>query len=99
MEVCKWCSGKDHDGEPGSVPSRCVLVLHLILQIALIKLSVSHVWVVQALPEGEAGTVVTLRVDVSQNRYEEGGRLPLRNQLPTTGLTELRRKKRRRLER
>lgn len=51
----------------------------------------SHLWVVQALPKGEAGTVVTLRVDVSQNRYKEGGRLPLRNQLPTAGLTELER--------
>lgn len=49
----------------------------------------SHLWVVQALPEGEAGTVVALRVDVSQNRYKEGGRLTLRNQLPTAGLTEL----------
>lgn len=35
---------------------------------------------------------MTLRVDVSQNRYKEGGRLPLGNQLPTAGLTELQRK-------
>lgn len=49
----------------------------------------SHLWVVQALPEGKAGTGVTLWVDVSQNRYKEGGRLSLRNQLPTAGLTEL----------
>lgn len=33
---------------------------------------------------------MALRVDVSQNRYKEGGRLPLRNQLPAAGLTELR---------
>lgn len=33
---------------------------------------------------------MALRVDVSQNRYEEGGRLPLGDQLPAAGLTELR---------
>lgn len=33
---------------------------------------------------------MALRVDVSQNRYKEGGRLPLGSQLPAAGLTELR---------
>lgn len=52
-------------------------------------LTPSHLGVVQALPEGEAGTIVTVRVDVSQNRYEEGGRQLIGNQLPTAGLAEL----------
>lgn len=39
---------------------------------------------------------MTLRVDVSQNRYKEGGGLPLRDQLPTAGLTELQREEGRR---
>lgn len=37
---------------------------------------------------------MTLRVDVSQNRDKKGGRLSLRNQLPTTGLTELEKSRR-----
>lgn len=49
----------------------------------------SHLWTIQALPESKAGTVVTLRVYVSQHGNEEGGRLPLWNQLPTAGLAKL----------
>lgn len=48
-----------------------------------------HLWVVQAFPEGEAGAVVALRVDVGQDGHEEGGRLLLGDQLPAAGLTEL----------
>lgn len=35
---------------------------------------------------------MTVRVDVSQNRYEEGGRQLIGNQLPTAGLAELKSK-------
>lgn len=49
----------------------------------------AYLWVVQALPEGEAGAVVALRVDVGQDGHEEGGGLLLGDQLPAAGLTEL----------
>lgn len=48
-----------------------------------------HLRVVQAFPEGKAGTVMALGVDVGQDSYKERSRLLLRNQLPTAGLTEL----------
>ena len=41
------------------------------------------------LPEGQAGTVVPLGVDVGEDSDEEGGRVPLRTQLPPAGLAEL----------
>lgn len=41
------------------------------------------------LPEGQAGTVVPLRVDVSEDSNEEGRWVPLRTQLPPAGLTKL----------
>lgn len=41
------------------------------------------------LPEGQAGAVVPLGVDVSEDSDEEGGGVPLRTQLPPTGLAEL----------
>ena len=37
------------------------------------------------LPEGQAGTVVPLGVDVGEDSDEEGGRVPLRTQLPPLG--------------
>ena len=55
----------------------------------------THRGVVQLLPEGEAGTVVALGVDVRQNRHEEGGGQPLGDQLPPIGLAELRDERRR----
>ena len=41
------------------------------------------------LPEGQAGAVVPLGVDVGEDSDEEGGRVPLRTQLPPAGLAEL----------
>lgn len=41
------------------------------------------------LPEGQAGTVVPLRVDVSEDGNKEGRWVPLRTQLPPAGLAKL----------
>lgn len=44
------------------------------------------------LPEGQAGAVVPLRVDVGEDSNEEGWWVPLRTQLPPTGLAKLSRR-------
>lgn len=44
------------------------------------------------LEESEAGTVVSVRIDVCQHHSEERGCLPVPGQLPTSRLAELRRK-------
>lgn len=45
--------------------------------------------VIHGLPEGEARAIMPLRVDVCKNWHKERGRLSLWDQLPSTGLTEL----------